>query len=91
MGHARAKLIDVIELVYGYEATQKEQHALLLATRYGHVDASETSVTGSEFLCAMATVIELRQCEQFFKWRRAFKRLVRLCSHACHRPAPSRS
>lgn len=74
-----SKLIDVIELVYGYEATQKEQHALLLATRYGHIDASDASVTEGEFLDAMATVIELRQCEHFFKWRRAFKRLVRLC------------
>ena len=72
-----SKLMTVVEQVYGYELTQKEQHALLLATRYGGdvVDNTETSVTESEFLHAMSTVVELRSCAKYFGWRRVFKKL----------------
>ena len=40
-----SKLTEVIEMVYGYEASHTEEHALLLSTRYGRdVDDSDTSV-----------------------------------------------
>lgn len=72
-----SKLADIIDFVYGYEITHQEEHALLLATRYGgQVDASDACVTKEELLHAMATVKELSHCEQFFEWRRTFKHLV---------------
>ena len=42
-----SKLLNVVELVYGYELTHREQHALLSAIRYGGevVDSSDISVT----------------------------------------------